>query len=547
MKHVRWLRNIVSLILVSGLLLSACDTAADQPKKVQTGSTSSEQLMSGTSSDHAGENAPVRGGSMNIALQDDPKVMNPLYAGDRVTLTLNQSLYAPLFYMNSGKKTYALAESAYSSKDYLTYIVKLRKGLTWHDGEAITADDIVYTVEQIMDEQQNSPFRSQYVFDGKPVKAVKVNDLTVKFVLPSPSPSFEGALIDFYPIPQHVFQGEKNILLSSKNDHPIGSGPFKFKEYTPGEEVILERFEDYYGGAPYLDNITYQIILDPYVANQALSEGEVQLSMVDIEDYETLNDTGQFDLITYPEGRLQYMVFNMNIPKMKKREVREAIAYALDKEELIRISYLSNEFADPASSILTPDTLYHTSNVRTYDYNPEKSKKLLEQANIKDMKIRLAFSAASKPQVNQALYIQQKLKAVGILVELKPMEAMVYDNRRLDINNTDFDLSLAGYIMGQEPTAYQSLYMSDGVYNYSRSHNKELDALWKQASVEVNQAVRQKLYVQIQQKIAKELSVWPIAYTKSVIAVSKGYGGLEQAIPEPVVLFRDLSKIYMIE
>lgn len=535
MKYSKWIRNMLPLLLILGLLLTACDTQEDQTKVGNAGNELTGEVSS-----------PERGGSINIAVQDDPKVMNPLYATDRITLTVNQSLYAPLFYMDNGKKVYALAESAYASKDYKTYFIKLKEGLTWHDGKAITADDIVFTVNQIIDETQNSPFRSQYVFDGQPVKVIKIDELTVKFVLPEAAPSFEGALMYLYPIPKHIYQGEKDIADSSKNDHPIGSGPFMYKEYVPGEHLTLERFEDYYDGAAYLDTISYQI-MDPDTADQALHEGVVQMSLIDTRDYEALNESGEYNLVTYADGRLEYMVFNMNTPEMKKKEVREAIAYALDKEEMIRISYLSSMFADPASSIFTPDTLYHTSEVRTYAYDPEKSKELLEQADVTNLKIRLAYVTSSKTQMNQALYIQQKLKKVGIEVELKPMEAAVYEKRRLDKNNTDFEISLAGYILGPDPVSYETLYKSSGVYNESHAENQDLDTLWERAAVEVDSAARQKLYVQIQQKIAKELQVLPIAYTKSVIAVSKGYGGLEDAIAQPIVLFRDLSKIYLIK
>lgn len=542
MKHSKWVRKITPFLLIFGLLLSACDTAKQSGNELTNGAGSGQSAEANSERNEA--SAPESGGSINIAIQSDPKVMNPVYAVDRTTLTINQSLYAPLFYMDNGEKIYALAESSYASKDYKTYYVTLKKGLTWHDGEAITADDIIYTLEQIVDENQNSPFRSQYVVDGNPVKAVKLDELTVKLVLPEPSPSFEGTLMDFYPIPQHIYQGEKDLEASTKNDHPIGSGPYKFKEYTSGESVVLERFDNYYDGAAYLDSVTFKV-MDSGAVEQALQSGEIQMSLIDIEDYDTLQSTGDFDLVTYEDGRLDYMVFNMNIPEMQNKEIREAIVYALDKEELIRIAYLSSSFADPAYSIFTPDTQYYTSAVRTYPYNLEKSKELLQQVGATELEVRLAYSASSSTQANQALYIQQKLRSAGIKVELKPMEATIYEKRRMDKDNTDFVLSLGGYIMGTDPTAYEFLYMSDGAHNYSHAQNKELDALWERASTEVDASVREQLYEQIQQKIAKELIVWPIAYTKSVIAVSKNYGGLSEADAAPIVLFRDLSKIYM--
>ena len=95
--------------------------------------------------------------------------------------------------------------------------------------------------------------------------------------------------------------------------------------------MTLERFDDYFAGKAHLDSVTYRVAKDPNAANLALQNGEIQMRMVDTQDYNKLNDTGKFNMLTYPEGRLQYMVFNLNVPSMQKKEVRQAIAYALDK------------------------------------------------------------------------------------------------------------------------------------------------------------------------------------------------------------------------
>jgi peptide/nickel transport system substrate-binding protein len=509
------------------------------------GSNEGQNADTATPSGSAAPGTPKEGGSLVIAVQEDPKALNPMYAGDRVTLTINQTLFAPLFSINNGVKNFVLAESLTPSEDNLKYTLKLRDGLTWHDGHKLTADDVVFTINSILDEKQHSFFRSYFVLDGKPIKVNKVDDLTVEFILPQVSAAFEGALVQIFPIPKHIFEGEADIEKSAKNATPVGSGSFKFKEYRPGEYVTLERFDNYVGGKPKLDSVTYRIAKDPNASNLALQNGEIHMKMIDTQDYKRLNDTGKFEMLMYPEGRLQYMVYNLNSEAVQKKEVRQAIAYALDKNEMIALSYSSLDFAEPAQSILTPDTLYHTKEVETYDYNVDKAKELLSSSGVNGLKLKLAYVNSNKPQTSQALYIQQKLKDVGIEVQLLPMDAAAFGNKSLDPNNKEYDLSFGGYIMGFEPDAYKSLFMSNELYNYSHYKNPEFDALWKQGAVEMDPAKRGEIYKQIQQTVANEMTYYPIAYTKGIVAVDKKFGGMQEALPKPVVMLEDLSKVYM--
>ena len=138
---------------------------------------------------------------------------------------------------------------------------------------------------------------------------------------------------------------------------------------------------------------------------------------------------------------------------------------------MITASYSSADFAEPAASILTPDTLYQTDDVEKYDYNVEKAKQLLADAGVSNLKLRLAYTNTNKPQTSQVVH-SAKAERCGIEVELLPMDGTAYGNRTLDMNNTDFELSFGGYIMGYEPDAYKSLFLSDAAYNYS--HYKTL-------------------------------------------------------------------------
>jgi peptide/nickel transport system substrate-binding protein len=115
------------------------------------------------------------------------------------------------------------------------------------------------------------------------------------------------------------------------------------------------------------------------------------------------------------------------------------------------------------------------------------------------------------------------------------------------MNNKEFDMSFGGYIMGSEPDAYRTLYMSDEAYNYSHYKNADFDKLWNEAAVETDTTKRGELYKKIQQTVASEMTVLPIAYTKAVVALDKRYAGVEEAVTKPVVMLEDLSKLYLTE
>ena len=487
------------------------------------------------------------GGNLIVGVTTgDPLAMNPLYASDRTTLTIMQTLYAPLYSFNGDKIEWALAESLTPSEDNLSYILKLKPNLKWQDGKPITAGDVVFTFNKLLDEKQHSFFRSMFVYGDKPIQVSKVDDLTVKFTLPQVSAAFVGTLVQIYPIPEHVFANDSGDLeKSTKNDAPVGSGPFKFKEYRAGQYYSLTRFDDYWNGKPKLDTVTYRFAKDSNSANLALQNGEINMKMIDPQDVNRLKSSGKFDFVIYPEGRLAYMTFNQNIDSMKNKALRQAIAYAINKDELVQAAFSSLEYAQPAASILTPDTLYQTNDVETYKYDVEKAKALLKEAGTPaDLKLRLAYINSNKTQESMGLYIQQQLKNVGIAVELMPLDANAMSQRSLDMKNTSYELSLGGYIMGMEPDGYKSLYLSNEAYNYAHYKNPAFDALWNQGATETDKTKRAEIYKQIQQTVANDMAWYPIAYTNAVVAVDKRFAGTKEAEPKPVYMFQDWSKIY---
>lgn len=535
--------SILSLVLAV-LVVSACSGG-------NNGNNAASPSAGGSASPSASATAsgdqPKDGGNLIIGVASDPIILNPIYAGDRVSLTIDQALYAPLFQVNNGKKTFYLADSLEPSADNLTYTLKLKKGLTWHDGKPLTADDVVFTFNAILDEKQNSMFRENLIIGGKPIQAVKVDDTTVEFKLPQVNPAFEATLVQLTPIPKHIFENEANIEKSPKNNAPVGSGPFKFKEYKTGEYVTLERFDNYFEGKPHLDSITYRIAKDTNSANLALQNGEINVKYLDPQDVSTIEATGKFDIRPYSEGRLAYLLFNegSDTGALAKKEVRQAISYALSRDELIQAVYGSTEYADPAKSFETPDGLFHTNDVPTYDNDVNKAKELLQAAGVKNLKLRFIVSSGNKAQEAASLYIQQKLKAVGIDVELQNMDATAYGQKFGDVTAKDYELAYGGYIMGYDPDAYSILFKSGANANYARYSNPEVDKLFEQGAGEADPAKRGEVYKKLQEIIAEDAVIYPVAYTKTIVAIDKRFGGLDEAVLKPVVIFEDPAKLYL--
>lgn len=515
-----------TLIAVFAVVLAACGNSGSSTKE------------------SSGKGGVDPDGSLIIGVAGDPSVMNPNYASDRVTLTLQEALYAPLFWELDGKP--ALAKSLDVSDDSLVYTVKLKDGLKWHDGKDLTAKDVVFTVESTLDEKQNSSNRGKFVFDGKPLKVEAVDKTTVKFTLPTASPAFEETLNTFYPIPEHIFAGVDNIEKSDKNKKPVGSGPFQFVEYKSGEYVALKRFDDYFGGKPKLAKLTFRITKDQNAANLALQNGEINLKSIQPADRKKVEKASDVDIITYPENRLSYLAFNQNQEALKSKELRQALSYALDRKELIDAAYGSDEYAKPASSFLTENTKFFTKDVETYNTNLDKAKELVDKSGFdKSTKLSIYYLNNSKSQESIALYVQQEYKKIGVNLELKPTDPNALSNITLDRKNKDYSIAINGYIMGNDPDAYKTLFLSDSPYNYSNNHDKKLDELFNKGAVTVDDKAREAVYVDVQKNIADNAVIYPISYDNAVLALDKRFAGVKEAEPQPVSMFKDYSKLYL--
>lgn len=492
------------------------------------------------------EGTKAEGGNITIAVTSDPQNINPLYVVDQTSFDMMQSLYCPFFEIVNGEMFYGngLCESVTANDDASEFTLKLKDGLKWHDGEPLTADDVVFTMQVLVDESQNVPYSSYGYVDGKAVEAEKVDDLTVKLTLGSSSAGFLGGLSQVYCIPKHIYEGVDNIGSSELNDNPVGNGPFKFEEYKSGEYYKVTKFDDWFDDVN-LDSITFKIVKDSSSANAALASGDLDARLISADDYDTVSAYDNVNINTYNSGRVNAMFMNELNEDLQDVNVRQAIAYALNKEEFCQFAFISEDYAEPAYSLFTPDTLYYTEPDNTYDNDPAKAQELLSGAGKTNLSLNLMYVSTDKTMESEALYVQSALANAGITINLVPTDESTFKNKTKDPECTDYDLVLSYYTLGEEPSLYADMCSSDSRSNFSRISDADLDALWEKGNSTADETERAEVYKEIQNTINDNMYIYPIAYSNGFYAVSKEFGGFDECLLKTI--YYDYSKIYAVE
>ena len=513
--------KIVAIILAISIFLVSC--GKNENTSIDSGKEQADSFIYGLAGDP--------GNSVNV-----------ITTSDRYGLMTIKALYSPLYMYNADGINYFLAESMTQSEDKLTYTAKLREGVKWSDGEPFTADDVVFTYEAMAKEENAGWAYSQLIFNGQPLKVEKVDEYTVNFTLPEISSPGIELLANIFIMPKHIYEGETNFENSEKNATPVGTGPYKLAEYKAGQYVKFEKNENYFLGEPNIDTVIFRIIPDANTAKLALQKGEINALSVQSSDLTDLLKTDSLTDYKYEEGRVAYLVINSNSEKLKDKKVRQAIFYAMNREDLINAAFGSKEFADESYTFLPNGNPFHTDDVEKYDFDQEKAKKLLEEAGVSNLTVKLGYPSNDVPSQKEATIIQQNLKAVGINVELAGGEGTAI-SQQMRKEDSDYDMFLGGYIMGIDPDTFSPLFTSESNANYSHYKDAELDDLFNKGRVETDQAKRKEIYDSIQQRIQDNAFFYPMLENKRIVVMSSSLSGIEEAKLVPVYTFEDMSKL----
>lgn len=476
-----------------------------------------------------------------LPYNEDVSSINPAFMQEDKVGLVGNILYDPLYSYGGEVRTY-LANSV-EFKDNKELIIKLRDGLKWHDGIPITSEDIKYTFDVILDESQGSPLRKFMIIGDKPIETEVIDNLTIKIKLPEERADFLHNISRIVPIPKHIYEGESNITSSSKNNSPIGSGPFKFKQWVKGKNLILEKYDDYYGGTPKVDLIEIRNYQDIKAQEKALVEEDLTFLIGGPDIKNNYINDAEFKVYPFSQGNVNCIVFNENVDAMKNIYVRKALSYGLNREDMIEAIYGDDDAVEEATSIFTPETDYYTEeNVEEYNYDKEKFAEYMKRANIELQNIIIGYNIEELTHKLYAEKTKEQLEDLGISVTVSGYKSDEFFNL-ISSDSSECDLYVSSYKFGINPDNYKSFFMAKSFNNQSKYENINIDKLWNEAYKEVNNENRKKLYSKIQTMIMEEAPIYLIDYGRSYIIAKKSLNGVENARPTAVTIFEDWSRL----
>ncbi|TVR69835.1 MAG: hypothetical protein EA415_13755, partial [Sphaerobacteraceae bacterium] len=274
-----------------------------------------------------------------------------------------------------------LAEDWDISDDGLEYTFHLREDVTWHDGEQLTAEDVVYTFETHMDEDTGSPRTSELVARIDTVEAT--DDYTVQFTLNMPASPFLQQNMVYYIVPEHIL-GDVAPADLAAHDYStgepgvtIGCGPFQFEEWVSGDYVMLTKYEDYYEGEPNIDTWIRRIVPDQTVLAQQIGTGEVDYGAVQESDYESLDQQDSVNVTEFDTFNFTFFIYQLDEERtslFQEPEVRQALVYGLDRESMVNaIRFGVGEVA--RGTMPRPSWAYDPDSLeRDYEFDPDRAR-----------------------------------------------------------------------------------------------------------------------------------------------------------------------------
>ncbi|ODT14505.1 MAG: hypothetical protein ABS35_34500 [Kaistia sp. SCN 65-12] len=480
---------------------------------------------------------PVRGGSATFIMSPAPQILTSAIttagAEQVVSSKISDSLFTYDYDLNPKP---LLAEGYTVSDDGLRVTINLRKGVKWHDGKEFTSEDVAFTTMEVWKVLHG---RGRTIFGN--VTAVETPDpYTAIFVLSKPSPGMLKSLAaqQAQILPAHLYKGT-DIATNPANLKPIGTGPFKFVSFAPGDNLVLERNPDYWDtGKPYLDKLIFRFIPDAATRASAIESGEAQIApqnLVPMADLERLGATGEFDITTKGyefQNEMEMIEFNLDDPVMKDKRVRQAIAHAIDRDWLVE-----NIFFGYGKSAETPlhqqlTELFDATDVPQYAFDPEKAKALLDEAGYKPDAngIRLKLTVDPLPygehQASIAAYMREAFREVGIDLTVRAQDFAGFVKRVY--TDRDFQFTVNLLTGGSDPTIgtqrtfwSQSFKPGVGFSNGSHYVNPEMDKLLETAASEMDAAKRKAEYHDFQKLAMEDLPVFPLVAVESTTIASK--------------------------
>ena len=449
---------------------------------------------------------------LNIAIYPEPPTLLAAFGGVAMAQMVNGNIYESLLRFDEKLQPQpSLCTEWTVSKDALTYTFKLKRGVAWHDGRPFSASDVVYTADVFM-RKLNPRFR--LVLDL--VQSIQALDShTVEFRLTSPYPPFLQLFdVNSFPIaPKHQF--ESVDLSRPPALMPVGTGPYKYKEWQRGSFIQLERNSAYHvAGLPAVDSVYFHVIPDAASRAAAFESGLVDVlpgGTVEFFDVGRLTKLPGVSVTTKGSEKLaplSMLLINHRTPLLQDVRVRRALMHAIDRDGLAKVAWQG--FATPATGPLNHSTAYYTPKVSSYPYDTAKAKKLLAQAGYKGEPVRLLGLPYGEVWTRTSEMVKQNLLAAGFNVQQVNADLPGVVSRQ---SSWDFDLAFTYFNQYGDPAIgvarnYISSEIKKGspYNNVGGYHSAKVDALFIRGARENDQSKRAEIYAEVQRTLVDDVA-----------------------------------------
>lgn len=470
----------------------------------------------------------------------DARRLNPILANDSASGDINDFVFNGLVKYDKNIRLIGdLAERWDVSPDGKIVTFHLRKGVKWHDGTEFTAEDCLFTYHKLTDPKVATPHGGSYI---DVLKAETVDKYTFRVTYREPfSPALESWGMGV--IPKHLLDG-KDINAIPFNRNPIGTGPYKFKEWVAGQKIVLAANSEYFEGRPNIDQFIYRIIPDSSTMFQELLSGGVDLMGLNPLQYlrksETRRIRENYQKFRYPTNIYTYMGYNLRSPLFSDKKVRQALAYAIDRQSIIDGVLLG--LGRPCTGPYSDVSWAYNPNAKHYGYDPEMARRMLHDAGWEDndndgvldrngisFRFTIMTNQGNNARVQSAEIIQQNFKKVGIDVNIRVMEWQAFLDQ---IDKRSFDAMILGWSMSRDPDLYDIWHSSKtkkGEYNFIGYKNDEVDRLLIAGRRTFDIEQRKKIYYRIHAILAEEQPYAFLYVPDATPIVHKRFKGIEQA------------------
>lgn len=458
-------------------------------------------------------------GALVVGLTSGPTSLDPRFGLDDVAQKVHQLIYDSLLGLDDQLRLRGHLADTFSHPTPTAYVVGLHRGVRFHDGHELTAADVVHTFRSMLDPALGSPRRGGL----RPLRDVEALDrYTVRFTLSEPYTSFPINLL--LPV---VPAGAGPELRAAPN----GTGPYRFGSEVADDHIVLRAFADYWQGAPRNSGVLLKVVPDEVMRALEVRHGTMDIVVNDVSPdiYEQLRRDPRIQTTTGAGVDCQYIGVNLRDQILGDRRVRQAIAYGIDREAIVR--HLRRGLAAPAAGLLPPQSWAFEPEVRAYPYDPARARALLDDAGYPDpdgdgpalrFQLSLKISNAEFNRLQSAV-IQEQMRTIGIAVDVRAYE---FATLFTDVIAGNFQLYTLQWTAASlaDPDILRRVFHSSQVppvgFNRGRYSNPDLDALLDDAAATDDDGERRRLYSAAQRLVAEDLP-YVTLWTKTNFAIAR--------------------------